>query len=155
LQRCRETAALLAGAFSPLPEIVIEPRLIEMNYGAWEGSTLEELRRRHGAQMAQWEAQGLDMQPPEGESPRQAQQRLRPWLAELADEGRDSFAVVHKGVIRALYALATGWTMERKAPDRLAFDCLQVFTLGGDGMPAVRSLNASMTGADRGAGAAA
>lgn len=155
LQRCRETAGLLAQSLPVAPEVAIESRLIEMNYGAWEGSTLEELRRSHGDRMAQWEAQGLDMQPPEGESPRQVQRRLRPWLAESALDGRDSFAVVHKGVIRAIYALATDWTMERKAPDRLTYDCLQIFTLNCDGLPAVRLLNVSLAGASRDAGAAA
>lgn len=155
LQRCRETAELLAQSMVAAPAIAIESRLIEMNFGAWEGSTLEELRRRHGDRMAQGEAQGLDMQPPGGESPRQVQQRLRPWLAELAADGRNNFAVVHKGVIRALYALATGWTMERKSPDRLVFDCLQEFAVGSGGMLAVRSLNVSLTGASKDAGAAA
>jgi broad specificity phosphatase PhoE len=155
LQRCRETAELLAQSLPVATELAIELRLIEMNYGTWEGSTLEELRRRHGDRMAQWEAQGLDMQPPGGESPRQVQQRLRPWLSERAAAGHHSFAVVHKGVIRALYALATGWTMERKAPDRLADDRLQVFTLNSDGLPEVQSLNLSLAGAGRDAGAAA
>jgi broad specificity phosphatase PhoE len=151
LRRCRETAQLLARAFSPPPEIAIEPRLIEMSYGAWEGSTLEELRRRHGEQMVQWEARGLDMQPPDGESPRQVQERLQPWLKAIASDRHDCFAVVHKGVIRALYALATGWTMETKAPHRLANDCLQIFTLRKDGQPAVQALNlplAVVPGAD-------
>jgi broad specificity phosphatase PhoE len=141
LRRCRETAVLLARAFSPPPEIAFDPRLIEMAYGAWEGSTLDELRSRHGEQMTQWEAQGLDMQPPDGESPRQVQQRLQPWLNTVADDRHDCFAVVHKGVIRAIYALATGWTMERKAPDRLAPDCLQIFALRKDGQLAVQALN--------------
>jgi len=155
LQRCRETAELLARSVPDTPAIAIEPRLIEMSYGAWEGSTLEELRRRHGKQMEQWEAQGVDMSPPDGESPRAVQERLRPWLGELARDGRDSFAVVHKGVIRAIYALATGWSMVRKAPDRLFDDRLQIFTLDSSGLPAVQSLNVALAAADSDAGAAA
>jgi probable phosphoglycerate mutase len=144
LQRCRETAALLARAFKPAPDIAIEPRLIEMSYGAWEGSTLDDLRRRHGAEMRLWEARGLDMQPPDGESPRQVQERLRPWLKAVGNDGQDSLAVAHKGVMRALYALATGWTMERKPPHRLAYDCLQIFTVHADGRLEVLALNAPL-----------
>lgn len=155
LQRCRATADLLAEAFSPAPQIVIEPRLIEMSYGRWEGSTLEELRRRHGAEMRLWEARGLDMRPPDGESPRDVQARLRPWLRELVQDGRDSFAIVHKGVIRAIYALATNWTMEQRAPDRLVFDRLQILSLATDGSPALEALNVPLLRADNDAGAAA
>jgi len=57
-------------------------------------------------------------------------------------------------VIRAIYALATGWTMERKAKDRLAHDCLQLFTLDDGGAPSVRTLNVPLTGGGE-AGAAA
>ena len=104
--------------------------------------------------MGQWEAQGLDLRPPGGESPRDVQQRLLPWLAAIAQEGGNHFAIVHKGVIRALYAMATGWTMERKAPDRLAYDCLQLFTLDAEGKPSVQALNVPLTGSGA-AGAAA
>ncbi len=146
LRRSRETAELLRDALPERPEITVELRLMEMSYGEWEGETLANLRQRHGAQMAQWEAEGLDLRPPGGESPRDLQQRLLPWLAAVAQEGGNHFAIVHKGVIRAVYAMATGWTMEQKAPDRLAYDCLQSFALEADGRPSVQSLNVPLTG---------
>ena len=67
--------------------------------------------------MIENEARGLDFRPPGGESPRDVQARLRPFLESLRDP---TIAVTHKGVLRALYALATGWTMERKAPRQAA-----------------------------------
>src|SRR3546814_19659201 len=69
--------------------------------------------------MAAAEALGLDLRPPGGESPRQVQDRLKPWLAERSSCGRDTIAVTHKGVIRALYALACGWDMTGPPPDKL------------------------------------
>jgi probable phosphoglycerate mutase len=146
LRRARETAELLRETLPEKREISVELRLMEMSYGEWEGETLDDLRRRHGEQMAQWEARGLDMRPPGGESPRDVQARLHPWLADLAHSGGNHFAIVHKGVIRAVYALATGWTMERKAPDRLAYDCLQIFALTDDAAPRVERLNLPLTG---------
>ena len=53
LARAVETARLIAGE----PEI--EPRLIEMSWGAWEGRTLPDLRAELGDLMAAWEAKGL------------------------------------------------------------------------------------------------
>ncbi len=136
LARARQTAALLRAA-----PISVEPALIEMDWGAWEGRRLAELRAEGGAAMAEAEARGLDFQPPGGESPRQVQARLRPLLERLAATGRPVVAVTHKGVIRALYAQASGWDMTGRAPEKLCDGCAQRFLLGPDGAPETDQLN--------------
>ena len=50
-------------------------------------------------------------------------------------------AVTHKGVIRALYALATGWDMTDKPPTRLTARGAHLFAVAADGRPVVRRLN--------------
>jgi len=120
LLRARQTADALG-----LRADVAAP-LIEMDWGAYEGATLADLNARHGTAFATNEARGLDLLPPDGESPRQVQQRLLPWLASLrADTG----AVTHKGVIRALLSLALDWPMLGKPPVRLDWHCLQEFRI--------------------------
>ena len=136
LVRARETAEILRGAPVPTDE-----RLVEMDWAAWEGRTLPDLRAEIGNLMTAWEARGLDFRAPGGESPREVQDRLRPFLAERARAGRPTIAVCHRGVIRAVYAIAVAWDMTSKAPRRLADGCAQVFTLAGDGTPAVRTLD--------------
>jgi broad specificity phosphatase PhoE len=113
----------------------IEPALIEMGWGDWEGWTLAELRAADPTRLAEAEARGLDLTPPEGESPRAVQSRLRPLLARLAAEGRPTGAVAHKGVLRALMALATGWNMLDEAPVKLRPETLHLFELAADGTP--------------------
>jgi probable phosphoglycerate mutase len=132
LQRAMETARLLG--LDP----VAEDRLIEMDWGEWEGRSLAELRAEEGEAMAENEAHGLDFRPPGGESPRDVQARLKPLLAGLATP---TVAVTHKGVLRALYALATGWSMKEKPPDKLRDGCAHAFDVGADGAPAVAELN--------------
>ena len=136
LARARETAELLGAR-----ALRIEPRLIEMDFGAYEGRTLAELRQSLGPEMAANEARGLDFQPPAGESPRQVQKRLRPWLAACAEAGGAHLAVTHKGVIRALVSLACGWDMRDKAPYRLDWQALHVFTLDDAGSPRPERMN--------------
>jgi probable phosphoglycerate mutase len=136
LGRARETADLLG---IEAPEV--EPLLIEMSWGGWEGRRLPILRLEEGEAMAREEARGLDMQPPEGESPRQVQERLKPLLARLAREGRPSAAVCHRGVIRALYALAKGWDMTGKPPEKIRSGGLHRFLLDAEGRPSLLSLN--------------
>lgn len=140
LQRARMTAAILF----PDAEIGIDRRLIEMDFGTWEGKRLAELRADPTEDAAAREAQGLDFKAPEGESPREVQDRIRPLLARLAELERPTVLVTHKAVIRTLYALASGWAMIGKPPTRLRPSCAQLFRLGADGMPAVERVNVSL-----------
>ena len=137
LRRARESAACLG------IEATVEDRLIEMSFGRFEGKTLAELRYDPTLDMAALEGGGLDFQPPGGESPRQVQDRVRPWLVEIAG-GPDVGALTHKGLIRALYADAIGWPMLGKPPHKLRWDRLHVFRVGRDGGLAVEELNIPM-----------
>jgi broad specificity phosphatase PhoE len=137
LTRARETAARLGAT----PQI--DPRLIEMSWGEWEGYTLAELRASF-ADIDELEAQGLDFRTPGGESPRDVQQRLRPLLAEIAASGASTAAVTHKGIIRPIFALATGWDMLGKQPHRLDWSSAHLFRLDHTGHPTIERLNISL-----------
>ncbi|MFN4090792.1 MAG: histidine phosphatase family protein, partial [Alphaproteobacteria bacterium] len=116
LRRCRETADILFGPDAPY---ATDPRLMELNWGGWEGRRREELRGDPATGFLEQEARGLDLRPPGGESPRELQQRVRSLLAEIAARGRPTLAVTHKGVIRGLLCLATGWDMLGRPPAKL------------------------------------
>jgi probable phosphoglycerate mutase len=134
LQRCRETAGVLRRLHDFTGVVRIEPRLAEMSFGDWEGRTLSELRASHGPAMAELEGLGLDLRAPGGESPRDVQTRLMPWLKEIGAENDDVLAITHKGVIRALYALASGWDMRAKSPDRLVDGVVHAFVIDDGGL---------------------
>ena len=142
LQRARMTAAVLF----PDAEIGVDSRLIEMDFGAWEGRRLADLRGDPGGDAERREALGLYFKAPDGESPREVQARLRPLLLRLAELGRPTVLVTHKAVGRALYALASGWTMIGKPPVKLRANCAHIYALGADGMPAIELLNVSLEG---------
>ncbi|MDY0871759.1 histidine phosphatase family protein [Dongia rigui] len=137
LTRARETAAILF----PTATAEIEPALREMSFGDWEGQSLDALRGAPGSDAESREAMGLDFRAPNGESPREVQQRLLPLLSRLCGEGRDVVLVSHKAVQRALYALATGWQMTEKPPVKLKDGRAHLFHLGSDGRPDVVELN--------------
>lgn len=140
LARARETAALLHPAGAGRLEVV--PALIESDWGAWEGQRLADLRARDPVGMATIEARGLDRRPPGGESPRDVQARLRTWLRLVAEGALPlTVAVTHKGVIRALLALASGWDMTDDPPVPPRDACLHRFRLDPDGRPSIERLN--------------
>jgi len=138
LARCIETATLLGLA------VAVEPRLVEMDWGAYQGLTFDELRARFGADFAANERRGLDLAPPDGESPRAVQARLAPLLAEIAAAGRPTLAVAHRGVIRAVYARAVGWDMTGEPADALDHTALQIFALDDAGGLRIERLNVAL-----------
>lgn len=135
LKRTVETARILG------VEASLEPALVEMNWGRWEGKRMEELRAELDAVTADDERQGLDLRRPDGESPRDVQRRLAPWLAAVAAGAQATAAVTHKGVIRAVYALASGWDMTAKPPDKLNDAAVHHFLIDGDRALLIDRLN--------------
>ena len=138
LARARETAVLLGVAAT------VEPRLIEMSFGRYEGRTRDELRADPDEGMAANEARGLDFRPPGGESPREVQMRLAPWLAELGQAGGRHVAVSHKAVIRAALALAYDWPMLGRPPERLDWSRLHLFRVAPDGRLSPERMNVEL-----------
>jgi broad specificity phosphatase PhoE len=138
LARARETAVLLGIAAK------VEPRLIEMSFGRYEGRTRDELRADPDEGMAENEAKGLDFRPPGGESPREVQARLAPWLVELGQAGGRHVAISHKAVIRAALALAYDWPMLGRAPERLDWSRLHLFRVGPDGRLSPERMNVEL-----------
>jgi broad specificity phosphatase PhoE len=128
LRRATQTAELLG-----LTAIDIEAALIEMNWGDWEGEILKPLRKQLGDEMRDNERRGIDFCPPGGESPRQVQVRLQTWLRQIAVSKQDTAAVVHKGIIRCVYALACDWDMCGESPVDFAWDAIHQFELSADG----------------------
>jgi len=124
LLRAVETAELMSGR---TPRI--EPALIEMDWGAWEGSRLDELQARLGDEFTGNAARGLDFRPPGGERPRDVVWRVARWLDGIAARERPLVAVTHNGVLRALLVLATDWDMRGKPPVKLRPATLHRFTL--------------------------
>jgi probable phosphoglycerate mutase len=122
-----------------------EPRLIEMDWGEWEGRTLSDLRAevraRPWPRMKGW---ALISGPPGGESPRDVQDRLRPFLAALgeADGGHNAQGRFCGRCLRS----RTGWTMQSKAPQKLGDGLRHSFLIAPGGSPAVQQLSIPLTG---------
>ncbi|GGO81089.1 phosphoglycerate mutase [Marinobacterium nitratireducens] len=127
LRRAQQTAAALGIDFE------VAAALTEMDWGAWEGQRIEDLRRDDPAGMAAAESRGLALRPPGGESPDEVRRRLDIWAETLRQQGyRRAGAVCHKGVMRALLAAACDWDMRGKAPFRLDYRRLQSFCWDGE-----------------------
>ncbi|HEX6140054.1 MAG TPA: histidine phosphatase family protein [Candidatus Limnocylindria bacterium] len=148
-QRCRQTAAAIAGRLG-LDEarIEIEPNLIEIDYGSWDGLTAEECRARDPELRAAWEADPYTVRVPGGESGADVERRARPVLDAVetwleADRARAAVVVSHNHVVRLRLARALGLPLamyrRRVQADPGAYSLI-TFTPDG---PIVRRVNAS------------
>ena len=122
LTRAVESAVLL-GLGAP----VLDPRLMEMSWGEWEGRTRAAVAAEDARGVANNEARGPDFRPPGGESPREVQTRVVDWVRCVARTSSQVVAVTHKGVIKATLGLACGWDLNTKSPVRLDWSCAHRF----------------------------
>ncbi len=143
LVRARQTARLLG-----LPDDRTDARLMEQNWGAWEGLTREEVFARDGADafVKAGSAHGETFRPGGGESTGELHARVAAFLKDAAREGfshdvGDAVVVAHLGVLRAAYTLATGWDMATPMPAELDVSKILLLELARDGTPSIADLN--------------
>ncbi len=138
LRRTMETATLLDLDF------VTEKAIIEMDWGTWEGHTMDELRGKYGDEIRRRTARGIDLRPHDGESPREVRDRVREWLLRSARAGDPTGAVTHQGIIRAVLSLASGWDMIRPPPFKMDWSSVHLFNVGADATVEISELNISL-----------
>jgi len=121
LIRAAKTGEIIAGR---KPEL--ENTLIEMNWGDWEGLRGVDLKLDPNSGFRDIEYWGWDYRPPNGESPQDVWDRIKPWVIGLTNY---TIAVCHIGIMRVILAKATGWDFEGPAPFRIKRNRLYVVEL--------------------------
>ena len=109
LRRARETAEIVAEVLG-LDAPIIDPRLTELAYGAWEGLTQAEIRSRWPDQLRQWKRMPDATSVPDGESLADVRQRMHLFLGDPMWTSRDGGSVLivsHAGPIRIALLEAT------------------------------------------------
>ncbi|WP_018389299.1 histidine phosphatase family protein [Ancylobacter sp. FA202] len=100
LSRAAQTMAILRAELGLPPDTFRrDPRLREISFGRWEGSTWPELRRRDPVSLAARDADPWNFAPPGGESYTELSTRV---LAAIGELQGDSVVVTHGGVVRAM-----------------------------------------------------
>jgi probable phosphoglycerate mutase len=111
LRRTRETMEVIRAEIGlPPMEYRLEPRLVEVHFGDWQGMTVDQVEAAFPGVGAARETDKWDFHPPGAgaESYRMLSERVAPWLSAI---DRDTVCVTHGGVIRSIFML-TG-TAER------------------------------------------
>jgi len=100
LARALETARLISSSVGLEP--ILDERLLELDYGQWEGKTLAEIIKYDPGTFRAWDADPAQFAPPGGESGLEAQQRVVAFLDFLAAKHPPGHVLVvfHKTVCR-------------------------------------------------------
>jgi len=107
LARCAALAHLLT------PEVTLDARLAEMDFGAWELRSWDTIPR---AEVDGWAADLLHYRPGGGESVLAVAARVAAFRDELRDAGHGAALLVcHAGTMRLLSALHEGGPLEQAA----------------------------------------
>ncbi|HSD37936.1 MAG TPA: alpha-ribazole phosphatase family protein [Rhodocyclaceae bacterium] len=123
LSRC----LLLAQAISALP--VIDPRLAEMNFGAWEMQRFDDIPR---TQIDAWAADPLGFRAPGGETGAEVALRAEMALAEIIASGSEAIIVSHGGPLRAIRGSLLGLPRETWLAQDIALGSLTVLSRSAD-----------------------
>ena len=106
LGRTRETMEIVRAAIGlPSDGYDIDPRLMELSYGAWEGTLQDDLTRTDPEGVAARSADPFRWRPENGESYEDLLARVRGWVATVTEE---CVIVSHGGVSRCLRAHILG-----------------------------------------------
>lgn len=102
LARARQTAEIVF----PTLDVVLEPRLMELDFGAFEGNTAAENMALDAWRV--WSEDTFTRAPPGGESYQQLRERVVSWYRELPDDVAHVVAVTHSGTIQMLLTHVLG-----------------------------------------------
>ena len=116
-------ALRLARALFPLASVRVDPRLAEIDFGAWEGRRWDDIDRQ---EIDAWAADLSGFTPPGGESVAALQARALSFAATLQD---DAILVTHAGVMRALACHWRQLSLRESAQLKFSFGELVCFEL--------------------------
>jgi len=121
LRRCRK----LAG-YCGFPEPVIDKRLMELNFGAWEMKPWLEIE---DAQLQRWFDNWMEEAPTQGESFREMTCRVSEFLSELKESSFQRVAIfTHAGVIRSVGIISKKFSASEAFDFKVEYgDCIDFF----------------------------
>ena len=124
LGRCR----ILAEALNLGVELIFEPRLMEMNFGLWEGRAWSDIEAEA---LNKWMGDFVEERTPEGECLRDLYERVGAFLEVLRLGQADRVLLVcHAGVIRCIWAYLLGIPLGQVFKLGVGFGEILSFDLG-------------------------
>jgi probable phosphoglycerate mutase len=132
LERATETANVIARRQNLSPEVTIDERLTEIDFGEWTGLTFDFLQA--SVEWKRYNASRSLHAPPGGESLTNVQSRAWECLSGISERfpGATIAVVTHADVIRALLVLFLGMPLDHLLRFEVAPASITAVNMGGD-----------------------
>jgi len=128
LRRARETMEVVRATLDLDPKAyAVDPRLMEIFYGNWEGLTLAEIEAQEPGALERRDREKWSFRPTGGECYRDIGNRVAEWYAGVT---RDTIVVAHGGVARVLLAILNVTSEEEAARTEIRHGVVYVFSEG-------------------------
>lgn len=133
LKRCADFANSLSVNKS-LP-LFVEPRLMEISFGSWEGRTADELIQSEAEQLYAFWSDPFNHPPPGGEPLTSFLERtLSAWDKIQSEwQGKHILIVCHAGAIRMIFCHLLGFPVEQQFNIQVDYASLSRVVIEGDG----------------------
>lgn len=98
---------------SESPNIIIDERIRERNFGVFEGKTYKEIEEEFAEECLQWNENWQEYRPYGGESFKDSYFRVSAFMENLKSEtGENILVCTHGGIVRAMYVYILGGNLE-------------------------------------------
>lgn len=113
LKRARETVKKIADYQNK--EIITISKLMEIDFGQWEGLTFSEIEENYPDLAKKWAKDPTCCKPPEGEHIKEVEERVGNTIDKIVDENPDKKILIatHGGIIRIIFAYLLGLPLSR------------------------------------------
>jgi alpha-ribazole phosphatase len=118
LSRCRLLAEQISTVF------IEDARLMELNFGDWEGKKWDEINRE---ELDIWGADYVTLSPPNGETLTALAERLQSFIRDLSQQ--KVIIVTHSGIIRCAMHLLKGIPLHQIMMEQVDFGGIYKFEL--------------------------
>jgi alpha-ribazole phosphatase/probable phosphoglycerate mutase len=143
LQRTLLPAEAIGRAQKPRLKPEPRPAFRELNLGAWEGLTYQEIDQRYPGALNQRASDLAGYRIDQGESLEDLAERVIPAFQEMVGEhrGKEICLVAHAGVNRVILTKLLGAPLERLFRLDQSYAALNLIDVFSDGVPLIRGLN--------------
>jgi broad specificity phosphatase PhoE len=124
-------------------DIEVAPAFDEVDFGAWEGLSFDEIKERYPEAFRQWFKDPATYPPPQGESFRNAQKRSMGRLKKIISEhgGEQIGIVAHGGILRIMIFAILGMRLHKIFRVGQGYGCINIIDVHEDGLVVTDLLN--------------
>ena len=124
-------------------EAVSLPAFDEIDFGAWEGLSFDEIKERYPQELDRWLLDPANHTPPRGEPFGTARARSMKGVRKILkeDAGRTVCVVAHAGVLRIMIFALLGMRLSKLFRIAQDYGCINIVDVYEDGNAVVKLLN--------------